>query len=150
MAWVDAAGRLNVWSQCQLAHLARRELAAIFNMPVRKVRVLTPFIGGSFGQRGALRREPIAAALALKTNGRCGWCSRAKRTSSPWRAARASTASTSRHGFNQDGTLTAIKTDMVGKLGGYMGCGPMASVIGMALVMGHYRCPTATGPRTWC
>ena len=33
MAWVDAAGRLNVWSQCQLAHLARRELAAHLQPP---------------------------------------------------------------------------------------------------------------------
>jgi xanthine dehydrogenase molybdenum-binding subunit len=35
VAYVDAGGRLNVYSQCQLAHLARRELAHIFKMPVR-------------------------------------------------------------------------------------------------------------------
>jgi len=53
-------------------------------------------------------------------------------------------------GFKKDGTLTAITTDMIGRLGGYMGCGPMASAIGMALVMGHYRCPNRSGEPTWC
>jgi len=42
LAYLDAGGRLNVWSQSQLAHLARRELAHIFKMPVRKIKVLTP------------------------------------------------------------------------------------------------------------
>ncbi len=48
-------------------------------------------------------------------------------------------------GFKKDGTLTAIKTDMLGFLGAYMACGPMASVIGMSLVMGLYRCPNLAG-----
>ncbi len=145
VAFVDAAGRLNVYSQCQLAHLARRELASIFKMPVHKVKVLTPFIGGSFGQRGSLCAEPIAAALALKSHRpvRLVFSREDHFTSLESRTGFKRT--TIKMGFKKDGTLTAIKTDMLGFLGAYMACGPMASVIGMSLVMGLYRCPNLAG-----
>jgi xanthine dehydrogenase molybdenum-binding subunit len=52
---------------------------------------------------------------------------------------------TLRMGFQKDGTLTAMDTYMLGRLGGYMGCGPMASAIGMIFGLGHYRCPNRAG-----
>ena len=145
VAFLDAAGRLNVWSQCQLAHLARRELASIFKMPVRKIKILTPFIGGSFGQRGALGAEPIAVALALKTKKPVRLVFSREENFVGLESRTGFDRVDVSMGFKKDGTLTAIKTYMLGRLGGYMGCGPMASVIGMALVMGHYRCPNRVG-----
>ena len=145
VAFLDAAGRLNVWSQCQLAHLARRELASIFKMPVRKIKLLTPFIGGSFGQRGALGAEPIAVALALKTKKPVRLVFSREENFVGLESRTGFDRVDVKMGFKKDGTLSAIKTNMLGHLGGYMGCGPMASVIGMALVMGHYRCPNRAG-----
>jgi xanthine dehydrogenase molybdenum-binding subunit len=145
VAFVDAAGRLNVWSQSQLAHLARRELAHIFKMPVSRVKVLTPFIGGSFGQRGALGAEPIAAALALKTHKPVRLVFSREENFVGLESRTGFDSIRIKMGFKKDGTLSAIKTYMLGRVGGYMGCGPMASVIGMALVMGHYRCPNRLG-----
>lgn len=145
IAYVDAGGRLNVWSQSQLAHLARRELAHIFKMPVRKIKVMTPFIGGSFGQRGALCAEPVCVALALKTRKPVKLVFAREENFVGLEGRTGFDRVDVGMGFKKDGTLTAIKTYMVGRLGGYMGCGPMSSVIGMALVMGHYRCPNRAG-----
>ena len=145
LAYVDASGRLNVWSQCQLAHLARRELANIFNLPVHKVKIMTPFVGGSFGQRGALCAEPVAVALALKTNKPVKLVFSREDNFLGLESRTGFDNIHVRLGFKKDGTLTAIKTNMLGHLGGYMGCGPMASVIGMTLSMGHYRCPNRYG-----
>ncbi len=145
LAYVDAAGRVNVWSQSQLAHLARRELAHIFKIPVRKIRVLTPFIGGSFGQRGALGAEPIAVAFALRTRRPVKLVFSREENFIGLESRTGFDKIDVQMGFKRDGTLTAIKTDMLGRLGGYMGCGPMASAIGMGLVMGHYRCPNRAG-----
>lgn len=145
VAFLDSAGRLNVYSQCQLAHLARRELAHIFKLPVRKVKVLTPFIGGSFGQRGSLCAEPMAAALALKTRKPVRVVFSREDHFTSLESRTGFRRINIKLGFKKDGTLTAIKTDMLGFLGAYMACGPMASVIGMALSMGHYRCPNLAG-----
>jgi len=131
-------GRLTVWSQCQLAHMARREIAHIFGIPVRKVRVITPVVGGSFGQRGALCAETYAVALALDTG---------KPVKLVFTREENFVGLESRTGFkfdvamglSRDGKLTAMKTRMTGKLGGYMGCGPMASGIAMIMGLGHYK-----------
>jgi len=145
VAFVDAGGRLNVWSQCQLAHLARRELSHIFKIPVRKIKLMTPFVGGSFGQRGALCAEPIAAALALRTKRPVKLVFSREENFVGLESRTGFDDITISLGFKKDGTLTAFKTNMLGRLGGYMGCGPMASVIGMTLSMGHYRCPNRAG-----
>ena len=144
VAQVALDGKLTVWSQCQLAHMARRELAHIFNLPVRKVRIITPPVGGSFGQRGALCAEAYCVALAMETHQPVklvftreeNFVGLEARTAFSYHVAL---------GFTADGTLTAMKTKMLGKLGGYMGCGPMASSIGMIMGLGHYRVPNRGG-----
>ena len=145
VAYIDASGRINVWSQCQLAHLARRELAHIFRLPVRKIKLMTPFVGGSFGQRGSVCAEPFAVALALRTRRPVRVVFAREDNFVGLESRTGFKRMDVALGFQRDGTLTAIKTQLIGTLGGYMGCGPMASVIGMTLSMGHYRCPNRYG-----
>jgi len=144
VARLDVNNRLTVWSQCQLPHLARREIAHIFNMPVHRVKIITPFIGGSFGQRGSLCAEPICVALALKT-GKPVKLVFSREENFIALESRTGFQYTLRMGFQRDGTLTAMEVYMLGRLGGYMGCGPMASAIGMIFGLGHYRCPNRAG-----
>jgi CO/xanthine dehydrogenase Mo-binding subunit/aerobic-type carbon monoxide dehydrogenase small subunit (CoxS/CutS family) len=144
LARVSKQGKITVWSQCQLAHMARREIAHIFDLPVRKVQVITPITGGSFGQRGALCAEPICIALALKS-GKPVKLVFTREENFVALESRTAFDYTIRLGFQKDGTLTAADADMVGQLGGYMGCGPMASGIGMIMGLGHYRCPNRAG-----
>jgi len=144
VANLDISGRLRVWSQCQLAHLARRELAHIFNMPVSRIELITPFIGGSFGQRGSVCAEPVAIALALKT-GKPVKVVYTREENFIALESRTGFKHNVKMGFKKDGTLTAIEVYMLGRLGGYMGCGPMASTIGMIFGLGHYRCPNKAG-----
>jgi CO/xanthine dehydrogenase Mo-binding subunit len=54
---------ITVWSITQTPFGLRRKLAAAFHLPVEQVRVVTPYIGGSFGGRGK-GLEIIAVALA--------------------------------------------------------------------------------------
>jgi xanthine dehydrogenase molybdenum-binding subunit len=144
VAYLDPGGRLKIWSQCQLAHLARRELAHIFNMPVARVEMLNPCVGGSFGQRSSICAEQICAALALKTG---------KPVKLVFSREEAFTALETRSaykydlkmGFKKDGTLHAMKIYMLGHAGGYLARAPMSSVIAMVLGMGHYRCPNRAG-----
>ncbi len=144
LADFDVNGRLTVWSQCQLAHMARREIAHIFDLPIRKVRLITPVVGGSFGQRGALCAEPICIALAMKS-GKPVKLTFTREENFVGLESRTGFEHTVKMGFDADGALEAMKVYMLGKLGGYMGCGPMASGIGMVMGLGHYRCPNRSG-----
>ena len=55
--------RLTVWDKTQWTLGARDELAAVFGIPAQNVRVISPFVGGAFGN--ALRTWPHSTLAAL-------------------------------------------------------------------------------------
>jgi CO/xanthine dehydrogenase Mo-binding subunit len=64
-AWVDDDGTLVVSSSTQGLFDARNVLAELFALPVSRVRVTAPPIGGAFGSKEVLV-EPLVAAAALR------------------------------------------------------------------------------------
>jgi CO/xanthine dehydrogenase Mo-binding subunit len=57
---------LTVWSSCQDPFGLRDHLAAIFNLPLSRVRIIVPYVGGGYGGKLYVKAEPIAAALSWK------------------------------------------------------------------------------------
>ncbi|MFQ6026356.1 MAG: xanthine dehydrogenase family protein molybdopterin-binding subunit [Dehalococcoidia bacterium] len=57
---------LKIWSATQAPFHVRQELAAIFGLPMSRVRVMVPFLGGGFGGKTYTHIEPLTAALARK------------------------------------------------------------------------------------
>ncbi|MCH3917977.1 MAG: molybdopterin-dependent oxidoreductase [Spirochaetia bacterium] len=67
IASYDADGKLTVYTPSQDVFGQRMNLAKIFCMPMSKVRVLSPGMGGGFGGKIDLVTEPITSLLAIKT-----------------------------------------------------------------------------------
>jgi xanthine dehydrogenase molybdenum-binding subunit len=61
-----ASGRLTVWSSTQGVHNVRVLLGKVLEMPLNRIRVLQPFVGGGFGGKNDLFEEPVAALLSLR------------------------------------------------------------------------------------
>ncbi len=59
--------RLTLWTSTQKVFLVRSGLAELFDLPEEKIRVIGSKVGAGFGGKNAMRLEPYAAALALKT-----------------------------------------------------------------------------------
>jgi len=59
-------GRLTVWSQTQVPHMAKRMIAQALDIPESTVRVIQPFAGNGFGSGAELCTEPYACLLAMK------------------------------------------------------------------------------------
>ena len=59
--------RLTLWTSTQKVFLVRSGLADLFDLPEDKIRVIGSKVGAGFGGKNAMRLEPYAAALALKT-----------------------------------------------------------------------------------
>lgn len=68
IAHFEDTGKLTIWSTTQNPFVVREQMAEIFKLPIAKVRVISPFIGGGYGSKLYPKLEPIAAALATKTN----------------------------------------------------------------------------------
>ncbi|MGA1998584.1 MAG: molybdopterin cofactor-binding domain-containing protein [Terriglobales bacterium] len=65
IAWLDEDGRLTIRSSTQVPFHSRRQVAMILQLPVQKVRLIKPRIGGGFGGKQEMLLEDITGALAL-------------------------------------------------------------------------------------
>ncbi len=132
-------GRLEVWTGTQTLFNLREELARIFGLPLERVRVVSPPMGGSFGAKTFLRTEAIAAALARKAE-------RPVKLVLPRSEAwltlnRHPVIVRMRLGARADGTLVAADVTCYADTGAYADCGPgVAQKMGFA-APGPYRIP---------
>jgi putative selenate reductase molybdopterin-binding subunit len=65
IAWMDADGRLVIRSSTQVPYHCRRQVAMILQLPVSRVHVIKPRIGGGFGGKQEMLLEDITGALAI-------------------------------------------------------------------------------------
>lgn len=66
VASYEADGKLTVYTPTQDVFGQRKNLAKIFDMPMSKVRVVSPAMGGGFGGKIDLVTEPVSALLSMK------------------------------------------------------------------------------------
>ena len=67
LAEVDASGRVSVWSSNQSVFRVQANVADALDLPMSKVRCMTPRVGGGFGNKMEMHVQGMAAALALAT-----------------------------------------------------------------------------------
>ena len=68
LAETDGAGRLTMFSSTQAPHYIQRTLAMALKLPLEKVRVVKPAVGGGFGPKASCSTaELVTCMLVLKT-----------------------------------------------------------------------------------
>jgi xanthine dehydrogenase YagR molybdenum-binding subunit len=66
----SSGGALTVWEPSQWVSGAQATFAQWFELPVEKVRVVSPYVGGGFGSKGAVQPHAALAAMAARELGR--------------------------------------------------------------------------------
>lgn len=67
IAHYDADDRLTLWTSQQVPHYVHRALAEVMEMPMHRIRVVRPMVGGGFGGKSdPFPHEMIAALLSRK------------------------------------------------------------------------------------
>ncbi|MDZ7309024.1 MAG: xanthine dehydrogenase family protein molybdopterin-binding subunit, partial [candidate division KSB1 bacterium] len=67
IAHYDADDRMTVWSAQQVPHYLHRALARVLQMPMHRIRVIRPMVGGAFGGKSdPFPHEMVAALLSRK------------------------------------------------------------------------------------
>ena len=133
------AGRLTVWAGTQTPFNTRTDLAGLFGLDERDVRVVAPPMGGSFGAKTFVRTEAVVAALARKAERPVKVV--LDRTEEFVTLNRHPATIRVRVGARRDGTLVAKEVDCWVDTGAYADCGPgVATKLGYAGV-GPYRIP---------
>ena len=65
VAQADGSG-ITLWATCQHPFLVRAEIADLFGLPLSRVRVIVPYLGGGFGSKSYTKMEPVTVAIARK------------------------------------------------------------------------------------
>ncbi len=69
----DANGKFTLWSGTQSPSLVRNDLAGIHRVPLNRVRVIVPYLGGAYGGKLYDKLEPITTLLAKVTKKPVRW-----------------------------------------------------------------------------
>ncbi|MGN0371346.1 MAG: xanthine dehydrogenase subunit XdhA [Enterocloster sp.] len=69
-AYVDINGKVTITTSTQIPHIVRRCTAQALGIPVGRVRVIKPYIGGGFGNKQDVLYEPLNAFLSISVGGR--------------------------------------------------------------------------------
>ncbi len=64
------AGMLTMWDSSQGCHAIRERLAAVFELPLERVRVISEHVGGGFGSKITLKPYHVIAAQLARLVGR--------------------------------------------------------------------------------
>jgi putative selenate reductase molybdopterin-binding subunit len=67
VTWLDEDDRLVVRASAESAHALQHIIAPLIDLPVRRMRAVTPRVGGSFGAKQGMLVEDICALLTLAT-----------------------------------------------------------------------------------
>jgi putative selenate reductase molybdopterin-binding subunit len=67
ISWLDSDNRLVIRTSTQVPYHTRRQVAMILQIPVQRVHVVKPRIGGGFGGKQEMLLEDICGALTLAT-----------------------------------------------------------------------------------
>ena len=67
ITYLDEDDRLVIRTSTQVPFHIRRMVAPLINMPVKKIRVVKPRIGGGFGNKQEMILEDLCAHLTLAT-----------------------------------------------------------------------------------
>lgn len=141
VAQVDASGRATVWSSTQVPFVARSGVADTLRMPLSKVRVIVPTLGGGFGGKCEFAFEAHAVALARKAGRPVRLIfTRAEEFIAP-NMTRHGAIVYIKSGIKKDGAITARQATVILDTGGTAAHGPAITEIATMMAAGPYRIP---------
>jgi len=134
-------GKLTVWSATQVPHYLHRSLSEVLGIPMHRIRVIKPEVGGGFGGKSdPLPHEIVCAALALET-GRPVKVLVDREDVFYTNHGRHPTQNDVRIAASADGTLLAYDIEALIDGGAWSSFGTVTTYYNGVLAMGPYRVP---------
>ncbi|HXG50894.1 MAG TPA: xanthine dehydrogenase family protein molybdopterin-binding subunit [candidate division Zixibacteria bacterium] len=133
--------KFTVWSSCQDPFTLRDHLSAIFSLPLSRVRVIVPYVGGGYGGKLYVKAEPITAALSWKTRRPVKLVLSFGESFKT--VTRHAARVTLRTGVTRDGKLVARECRIFTDTGAYADAGPRVTQKAGYRSLGPYRIPNA-------
>ncbi|OPY68952.1 MAG: 4-hydroxybenzoyl-CoA reductase subunit alpha [Syntrophorhabdaceae bacterium PtaU1.Bin034] len=126
LAYYDPSGQITVWPAKQSPYFHYRHLAACFNLPLSKIRIIQPFIGGGFGgtKNDSVAGDFCVVMLSKKTGKPVKYIYTMDEVLTTCRR-RHNMVIYNKMGMTKDGLLTAVESRVIANGGGYTAIGPL-------------------------
>jgi xanthine dehydrogenase YagR molybdenum-binding subunit len=111
--WDSDGTSVTIYDANQGADWIRDGVAAAFELPPDRVRVIAPYVGGGFGSKGFARPHLIVAVMAARVTGRPVKLALTRQQMFALAGHRSPTIQRIRLGAERDGRLTAVAHDVV-------------------------------------
>jgi carbon-monoxide dehydrogenase large subunit len=112
-------GKLTVWLSSQNAQIARDQICGDLGMTADRVRVIVPDVGGGFGAKIGIDRDPMIVVWAARKTGRAvRWAETRTENLVGMTQGRAQQQHV-KIGGDRDGTIKAYRLDIIQDDGGY-------------------------------
>jgi CO/xanthine dehydrogenase Mo-binding subunit len=138
-AFWEPSGKLVVHTPCQTPSPLQEQLAKVFKLPLNRVRVIVPPVGGGYGGKNHARVEPIVALLARKARRPVQWILTRDEVFLTGR--RFGALIKIKTGFKHDGRLWARKVEAWYDMGAYALSGPANTKNACIIAGGPYNIP---------
>jgi CO/xanthine dehydrogenase Mo-binding subunit len=134
-----SGGMITLWASTQDPFTLREHISGVFHVPLNKVRIIVPYVGGGYGGKLSVKTEPLAVALSWK----------AGRPVKIVHSIEESFKTVSRHparyrvktGVSRDGRLIARECEIYMDTGAYADAGPRVTQKAGYRAVGPYRIP---------
>ena len=140
LAEVDSNGKVTLWSSMQGVARVQMLTARALGLPMSKVRVIAPRVGGAFGGKCELTNQPVTAALAMAA-GRPVKMTLSREDDMTMMKSRHAATIRARTGAKKDGTLVARSVEFILDGGAYADESSAVSAVCAFFSRGPYVIP---------
>jgi 4-hydroxybenzoyl-CoA reductase alpha subunit len=141
IAHYDLSGCLTLYTSTQVPHYVQRTAAMVLGLPIGKVRVIKPFVGGGFGPKAAASPLELSACLLSVKTGKPIKMNYTREQVFLFSRARHQFKHTLTTGAKKDGTLLALKNECYLEGGAYASFGIATVYYAGSLLGAPYKLP---------
>ena len=140
LAECDARGKVTIWSAVQGVARTQVATAESLGLPMSKVRIIAPHIGGGFGGKGETTNQPITAALSIATSKPVKMTLSREEDMMMMKSRHAGKIKI-KTGASKDGKLIAREVDIILNGGAYADASPEVAATAAFFGAGPYQVP---------
>jgi 4-hydroxybenzoyl-CoA reductase alpha subunit len=141
LAQVEPDGRITVWTANQAPHYVQHQLSRILGVPMSRIRLVKPAMGGGFGGKAEATSLDFCSVILAQKTGRPVLMEYSRKETVLHGRGRHAQIMKLKTGVKRDGTITAVHADIVLDGGAYTSFGIITAYYSGVMLTTPYRVP---------
>ncbi|MEK7347623.1 MAG: molybdopterin cofactor-binding domain-containing protein [Candidatus Eisenbacteria bacterium] len=141
LARVESDGRITIWTANQAPHYVQHQLSRVLDVPMGRIRVVKPAMGGGFGGKAEATSLDFCSVILAKKTGRPVLMEFSRKETFLHGRGRHAQVIRLKTGVRKDGTLLAVQADITLDGGAYTSFGIITSYYSGVMLTTPYRLP---------